>query len=162
MYIVAPKRPAFDSDPQVKQLYQLEATTSLKQGDFMGAHTYRDVVKEPFLLVDSEENGFGGYFMLVVFKAHRKVYRLWVYKLSSGEFQLREMTPYISLNKALMDELSHADYFPYWLNGCTAEKASKSPRKLGYCHGNSMESVSAELREIVRFREKNCWALNLG
>jgi Transposase IS200 like len=32
VYIVAPKHPAFDSDPQAKQLYQLNATTFLKQG----------------------------------------------------------------------------------------------------------------------------------
>jgi hypothetical protein len=86
--------------------------------NFMGAHLYRKVLKDSFLLVDSEENDFGGYFMLVVFKAHWKVYRLWVYRLSSGEFQLREMTPFITLNKALMDELGSRHYFPYWLSAC--------------------------------------------
>lgn len=89
--------------------------------NFMGARIHRDVLKKPFLLVDSDENDFGGYFMLAVFKAHRKVYRLWIYRLSSGEFQLREMTPFITLNKALMEELSHRDYSPYWLNSCTSQ-----------------------------------------
>lgn len=88
--------------------------------NFMGADEYRDVLSSPFLLVDSEANDFGGYFMLVVFKSYRQVYRLWVYQLSSGEFQLREMVPYIKLNKLLMDELRHEDYFPYWLNACKA------------------------------------------
>jgi len=86
--------------------------------NFMGAHLFRSVLKRPFLLVDSEENGFGGVFTLVVFKAHPNVYRLWVYRLSSGEFQLREMTQYMALNKALVQELSHQDYAPYWLNAC--------------------------------------------
>lgn len=104
----------------VKKGFKSLASTRLKCPEcaepFQHAFQYTELYKKPFLIVEMEPMDFGGYFVLIVFRHHPKVYRFWLYEIDEGEFQLREIVPLeITLNKRLMDELNRNVYTPYWL-----------------------------------------------
>jgi len=78
---------------------------------------YHSIFKKPFLLLEAEPNGFGGFFALVVFKGHPKVFSLWVYEIDKNIFEVREVTPLkVTLNKQIMSELKDKRIAPFWLN----------------------------------------------
>lgn len=83
---------------------------------FPNALRYASLIGNPFIAVEMEANGFGGFFVLIVFKDHPKLFRLWVYETDAGKLQIRDMTPLpITLNIAIMNELADNAYAPYWL-----------------------------------------------
>jgi hypothetical protein len=82
---------------------------------------FEATVQKPFMVVDAERNEFGGYFLLVVFQKHSKLYRLWLYETDKNKFEIREISPLkTTLNSELMTELGKKDYFPYWLRACSS------------------------------------------
>lgn len=87
----------------------LESLEEIKQ--------YTPLFQKPFLLLEAEPNGFGGFFALVVFKGHPKVFSLWVYEIDKNIFEVREVTPLkVTLNKQIMNELADKRIAPFWLN----------------------------------------------
>lgn len=77
---------------------------------------YFSLFQRPFLLLEAEPNGFGGFFVLVVFKDDPRVFSLWIYEIDKNVFELREMTPLkMTLNKAIMDELKDNGITPFWI-----------------------------------------------
>lgn len=86
----------------------LESLKEIKQ--------YASLFQKPFLLLESESNDFGGFFALVVFKGHPKVFRLWVYEIDKNVFEVREVIPLkVTLNKQIMNELKDRRIGPFWL-----------------------------------------------
>jgi hypothetical protein len=82
---------------------------------FPNAVRYASLIGSSFMAVEMEANEFGGFFVLIVFKDHPKLFRLWAYETDTGKFQIREMTPLpLTLNGAIMNELADKDYAPYW------------------------------------------------
>lgn len=61
----------------------LESMKKIKQ--------YAPLFRRPFLFLEAEPNGFGGFFALIVFKDHPKVFSLWVYEIGKNVFELREI-----------------------------------------------------------------------
>ncbi len=83
---------------------------------FPGANKYLSLVRRPFLLVEKEPTDFGGYFVLIVFKNHRRVYRFWVYEIEKSLLQVREIVPWgVRLNKRMLDEFTDHAYDPFWV-----------------------------------------------
>ena len=83
----------------------------------VGAESLFGLVEKPFLIVDREQTGFGGAFLIIVFRSHSVVYRIWLYRIDIGQFQIREVSPLaIKLDRVMMEELSDKAYDPYWLN----------------------------------------------
>lgn len=77
---------------------------------------YASIFRKPFLLLESEPNDFGGFFTLVVFKGHPKVFSLWVYEIDKNVFEVREVTSLkVTLNKQIMNELEDKRIGPFWL-----------------------------------------------
>jgi hypothetical protein len=84
---------------------------------FEGANRHGDLYERDFLAVRAEENGFGGYNALIVFRGHPKVFNLWLYDLGERDFQIRDMEPIRpTLNRRLMTELDRKVYARYWLS----------------------------------------------
>jgi len=87
----------------------LESLKEIKQ--------YSSLYQKPFLLLEAEPNDFGGFFALIVFKGHPKVFSLWVYEIDINVFEVREVTPLkVTLNKEIMNELEDKRITPFWLN----------------------------------------------
>jgi hypothetical protein len=77
---------------------------------------YTSLFRKSFLLLEAEANGFGGFFALVVFKNHPKVFSLWIYEIDKNVFELREITPLqVTLNKIIMSELEDKRVTPFWV-----------------------------------------------
>lgn len=77
---------------------------------------YSHLFQKPFLLLEAESNEIGGFFALVVFKDHPKVYRLWLYEIDKNLFELREIAPLkVTLNKIIMDDLANKRVHPFWV-----------------------------------------------
>lgn len=77
---------------------------------------YNSIFNKPFLLLEAESTGFGGFFALVVFKSHPKVFRLWIYEIDKNIFELREIIPLqVTLNKIIMNDLADKRVNPFWV-----------------------------------------------
>jgi hypothetical protein len=86
----------------------LESLKEIKQ--------YNSLFQQPFVLLEAEANGFGGFFALIVFQNHPKVFRVWVYEVDKNVFELRMMTPLRArLNKTVMRELDDKRIIPFWV-----------------------------------------------
>lgn len=86
----------------------LESLKEIKQ--------YNLLIQQPFLLLEAEPNVYGGFFALIVFQNHPKVFRLWVYEVDKNVFELRMMTPLqVKLNKKIMNELDDKRIIPFWV-----------------------------------------------
>lgn len=86
----------------------LESLKEIKQ--------YDSLIQKPFLLLEAEPNEFGGFFALVVFKKHPRVFRLWIYEVDRNVFELRMMTPLqVKLNKIITSELDDPRISPFWV-----------------------------------------------
>lgn len=111
------------SSPEAPAIQQgLGALLKPRQNDlritkpFKGMKEYTSIFKTPFLLLEAEPNGFGGFFALVVFKNYPKVLRLWVYEIDKNVFEIREILPLqVTLNKQIMNELEDKRVIPFWL-----------------------------------------------
>jgi hypothetical protein len=89
----------------------LQITKSLK-----GMKQYTSIFQNPFLLLETEPNSFGGFFALVVFKSYPKVLRLWIYEIDKNIFEIREILPLqVTLNKRIMNEFEDKRIAPFWL-----------------------------------------------
>ncbi len=87
----------------------LESLKEIKQ--------YDSLFQRPFVLLEAEPNKFGGFFALIVFKNHPKVFRLWVYEVDKNVFELRMMTSLqVKLNKIIMSELDDKRIIPFWVS----------------------------------------------
>jgi hypothetical protein len=94
--------------PRPNYLRSLDSLKEIKQYSFF--------FQRPFLLLEAEPNGLGGFFALVVFKDHSKVFSLWIYEIDKNVFELREVTPLkVTLNKIIMDELKDNGITPFWM-----------------------------------------------
>jgi len=94
--------------PRANYLRSLESLKEIKQ--------YVPLFQRPFLLLEAEPNGFGGFFALVVFKNHPKVFSLWIYEIDKNVFELREIEPLkVTLNKIIMNDLADKKVVPYWV-----------------------------------------------
>lgn len=77
---------------------------------------YSSLFRKPFLLLEAESNDLGGFFALVVFKNHPKVFRLWVYEIDKNVFELREIIPLqVTLNEIIMNDLADKIVIPFWV-----------------------------------------------
>ena len=78
---------------------------------------YQPLFKEPFLLLEAENNPFGGFFALVVFKGDTKVLRLWVFEISTNVFELREIEPFRGISdKRILDDLADKRIGSFWIS----------------------------------------------
>ena len=83
---------------------------------FEGAKLYAPLYGKPFLTLEAKPGDFGGFFALIVFRDHPKVFRLWLYEIDKNVFEIREMVPLrATLNKEVMDALSDKRISPFWL-----------------------------------------------
>jgi hypothetical protein len=93
--------------PRQNYLRSLESLKEIEQ--------YAPLFPKPFLLLEAAPNDFGGFFALVVFKNHPKVFRLWVYEIDKNVFEFREIIPLqVTLNKEIMSELADKRVAPFW------------------------------------------------
>ena len=96
-------------EPRPDYLRSPETLKELKQ--------YTELFRKPFLLLQAEENGFGGFFALVVFKDYPKVLRIWIYEIDKNVFEIREAIPLrVTLNKRIMSELADQRMTRFWLS----------------------------------------------
>ena len=94
--------------PRQNYLRSLESMKEIKQ--------YAPIFSRPFLLLEAESNDFGGFFALIVFNSHPKVFRLWIYEIDKNVFELREIIPLqVTLNKEIMSELADKRVTPFWV-----------------------------------------------
>jgi hypothetical protein len=94
--------------PRENYLRSVESLKEIKQ--------YTSLFQKPFLLLEAESNDLGGFFALVVFKNHPKVFRLWVYEIDKNVFELREISPLqVTLNKIIMTDLADKRVAPFWM-----------------------------------------------
>lgn len=131
LYGVNPEKPIslqiknltrWKNSPEASAIQQsLDALLKPRQNDlritkpFKGMKQYTSIFKTPFLLLESEPNGLGGFFALVVFKNHPKVLRFWVYEIDKNVFEIREILPLqVTLNKQIMNELEDKRIIPFW------------------------------------------------
>jgi hypothetical protein len=83
---------------------------------FEDAKKIQSLFKFPFLLLEAEPNGFGGFWAVIVFKGHPKVLSLWVYEIDKNVFEIREIEPLqVVLNAIIMDELKDKRIAPFWV-----------------------------------------------
>lgn len=79
--------------------------------------TYSSTLNKPFLLLDAEPNGFGGFFAFIVSKDYPNVLRIWIYAIEKNRYEIREITPLpATLNKQIIHELKDKQIARFWIN----------------------------------------------
>jgi hypothetical protein len=73
----------------------------------------------PLLALEIDTNDFGGYWIFEIFKNQPKLYRLWLYEIDEGNFQLREIKV-LEMSEALKANINKLSTDPAfatsWLN----------------------------------------------
>lgn len=86
---------------------------------FPDASKYSHLFKRDYLPLCMGLQGFGGYFVYILFRNDPMVYSLWLYEIDEGVFQLREfktLEPHITIRNKMIELSNSHQYSQYWLN----------------------------------------------
>lgn len=76
-----------------------------------------ELFKKPLLILDTQQNDFGGFFALVAFKGYSKLFRIWIYEIDQGIFEIRDMIQLKEdINAKFISDHEDKRLVPYWLN----------------------------------------------
>lgn len=74
---------------------------------------------QPFLLLEAEPNGFGGFWGVVVFYGYPRVFGLWLYDIDRDGtgWEIRSVKPFkFKIPKIILEQLTDDRVDPFWLN----------------------------------------------
>lgn len=86
---------------------------------FPDATKFQYLFHQPLMALEIDTKDFGGYWVFIALKRESKLYRLWLYEIDDGNFQLREIKP-LEMSKAMKTKFNDLSTDPllatYWLN----------------------------------------------
>ncbi len=80
---------------------------------------FQNLFHQPLMALEIDTKDFGGYWVFVIFRRDTKLYRLWLYEIDEGDFQLREIKriEMSHLLKSKFKDLSTDQFFAsYWID----------------------------------------------
>ncbi|MBN1115444.1 MAG: hypothetical protein JXA66_08890 [Oligoflexia bacterium] len=83
---------------------------------FMNANKYSYLYDQNYMSLAISVQGFGGYYLYVIFNNDSHVYQLWLYPIDDGNYQLREISREMERSK-ISGKLNELNKFTdYWLS----------------------------------------------